>query len=419
MPTLYLCGAGNSEGVRLALRVNAAEGRWDRIVLLDDDHRKRGRSLLGIEVVGTFALLADADPAHDSVVNLVARTTAGRSGAGETIASYGVPFAGLVAPGIDTLGAAVAGDALIYPGAIIGPEAVVGEGSVIFMGAVVGHEARVGAGCVVAANAVLNARVDLGAGVYVGSNATVLPELAVGAGATIGAGSTVVGSVPDGATVLGVPAQVVVPGKDRPGRSTKQAPAHTAADIERSLSAAWAEALDIPNLEGNARIFDLGATSLAALQVAARVRSTAGLDVAVVDLFRFATIRELAHHLSARAAPAPTAIRSPPPPSGPTREGAGTLLADVVAVFGDLLEVPDAGPESHFFDLGGDPALAQRACDALERLTGEPLCFMQVARYPTPLELARHLEATRGQPPSCPAQGVMTRLIHRHEWQRG
>ena len=82
-------------------------------------------------------------------------------------------------------------------------------------------------------------------------------------------------------------------------------------------------------------------------------------------------------------------------------------------------EVPDAGPDSHFFDLGGDPALAQRACHALEGLTGEPLCFMQVARYPTPLELARHLRATIGQPPSCPAQGVMTRMIHRHEWHRG
>jgi hypothetical protein len=44
---------------------------------------------------------------------------------------------------------------------------------------------------------------------------------------------------------------------------------------------------------------------------------------------------------------------------------------------------------------------------------------MQIARYPTPIELARHLEATAGQPPSCPAQGVMTRLLHRHEWHRG
>ncbi|MEQ9568965.1 MAG: hypothetical protein RLN75_02145, partial [Longimicrobiales bacterium] len=164
MATLYLCGAGNSEGVRLALRVEEARPRWDRIVLLDDDPEKRGLRLLGVEVVGPFAALTDGDPATDGAVNLVARTTAGRRRAGAAIAAHGVPRVGLVAPGVDTLGATLADDVLVYPGAIIGPEARVGAGSVVFMGAVVGHEAQVGPGCVVAANAVLNARVELGEG---------------------------------------------------------------------------------------------------------------------------------------------------------------------------------------------------------------------------------------------------------------
>ena len=187
-----------------------------------------------------------------------------------------------------------------------------------------------------------------------------------------------------------------------------------------------------PVITGPARVFDLGATSLAALQVAARVRSEAGVDLAVVDLFRFPTIRELAQHAAARSRPEPKpvpAASSTAGQSGSTTEvgggvdrrelGGPALLESITTVFREVLQAPDAGPHSHFFDLGGDPTLAQQACHALEQRTGETLCFMQVARYPTPIELARHLEATIGQPPSCPAQGVMTRLIHRHEWHRG
>jgi len=52
MRKLYLCGAGNSEGVRLAQQINARHPRWDHIVLLDDDPAKLGSERLGVPVVG-------------------------------------------------------------------------------------------------------------------------------------------------------------------------------------------------------------------------------------------------------------------------------------------------------------------------------------------------------------------------------
>lgn len=423
MSTLHLCGAGNSEGVRLALRVNEARPRWDRIVLLDDDPAKWGRRLLGVEVTGPFGDLAGADPSADGVVNLVARTTEGRRRAGAAIEAHGVPWVGLVSPGVDTLGARLADDVLVYPGAIIGPESDVGPGSVVFMGAVVGHESRVGPACVIAANAVLNARVELGAGVYVGANATILPEVRVGAEATVGAGSAVVDSVDAGSTVMGVPARPLGGGAAAGGGGRARP---EPGEVEAALVAAWADALDGPPPPLDAPVFDLGATSLAALRVAERVRRVTGLDLAVVDLFRFATIGELAAHLTGgsaapvraprRPAPSPAAAR---PATAPAAGPVSDLVATVTGVFRDVLGEPALGPDSHFFDRGGDPDAAQHACRLLQQVTGEPLCFMQVARYPTPRELARHIEAAVGQPPACPAQGVMNRLIHRHEWQRG
>ena len=69
MTTLYLCGAGNSEGVRLALTINEKRGRWNQIVLLDDDPSKQGKFILGVEVVGPFKMLEQADQLTLSVIS--------------------------------------------------------------------------------------------------------------------------------------------------------------------------------------------------------------------------------------------------------------------------------------------------------------------------------------------------------------
>ena len=70
MRTLYLCGAGNSEGVRLAQSINETEERWDRLVLLDDDSSKHGLSMLGVEVTGPISTLDSASPGDSEVAHL-------------------------------------------------------------------------------------------------------------------------------------------------------------------------------------------------------------------------------------------------------------------------------------------------------------------------------------------------------------
>jgi sugar O-acyltransferase (sialic acid O-acetyltransferase NeuD family) len=210
MSTLYLCGAGNSEGVRLAQTIHQQQGRWERIVLLDDDPKRHGQTMLGVEIAGPFASLSQANAATDEIVNLVARTIVKRWAARCKLAAYGVPFAPLISSGIDTTGAEFSRDIVVYHNAIIGPLVSMGEGTVAFMGSIVGHGSQLGRGCVVAPNAVINARVQLGDGVYVGSNATILPEVKVGPWVTIGAGTVVTHHVPAGATVMGVPGKTVL-----------------------------------------------------------------------------------------------------------------------------------------------------------------------------------------------------------------
>ena len=73
MKTLYLCGAGNSEGVRLTLNINAAQARWDRIVILDDDPKKRGKRFSNARVLGDHSgmlEIAQKESVSDIIVSI-------------------------------------------------------------------------------------------------------------------------------------------------------------------------------------------------------------------------------------------------------------------------------------------------------------------------------------------------------------
>ena len=115
-----------------------------------------------------------------------------------------------------------------HPRAVVSPEAEVGRGSVVCAGVMVNPVARVGAdvilntGCTVdhhnqladhchiGPGAHLGGRVCVGEGSLVGLGAVILPNRRVGNWSTVGAGAVVVEDVPDHATVVGVPARVVL-----------------------------------------------------------------------------------------------------------------------------------------------------------------------------------------------------------------
>ena len=303
-PTLYLCGAGNLEGIRLALRINEKVARWEKIVILDDNPAKHGQSILGLEVAGPFALLGQTDVNSAQVANLVSRTTAKRESARQKIKAYHLPFAALIDPSVDIFGVEYTNDISIYQGAIFAAGAFVDESSVVFLGAMVGHGCRIGKGCIIAPGAVVNARVQLEEGVYVGTNASILPDLRVGPWATIGANSAVVEDVPSGATVMGVPAQVIMtldemrhrevspaPKKERP--EPGKSPAALRSSIEKTLIKLWGQVLGKEHIGRNDNFFDLGGDSILAIQTISKA-SQAGIKLTVRQLLDYQTIAELA-----------------------------------------------------------------------------------------------------------------------------
>jgi serine O-acetyltransferase len=103
----------------------------------------------------------------------------------------------------------------IHPAAKIGRRVVIDHG----MGVVIGETATVGDGCLLYKGVVLGGtsldrrtrHPQVGRDVVIGSNACILGAIHIGDGARIGSGSVVIKEVPPDATVVGVPARIIVP----------------------------------------------------------------------------------------------------------------------------------------------------------------------------------------------------------------
>lgn len=123
------------------------------------------------------------------------------------------------------LAAGLATVAIVHRAAVVSPFATVGEGTVVFAGAIVNPGAVIGRNCIVNTGAVIehDCKVEdhahispaaalggaafVGRGAHVGIGATVLQGRRVGARALVGGGAVVVSDVPEGATVVGIPAR--------------------------------------------------------------------------------------------------------------------------------------------------------------------------------------------------------------------
>lgn len=207
---LLLVGAGGfaRETLELVAAINAVAPTWDVIGLLDDDERRHGERVLGVEVLGGSELTRAHADAHVNACVASPADPPRRLRLVERLGLDEARYATLVHPA-----AVVPRSARIGPGSVLHATAVLtadvtlGAHVAVMPAVVLTHDDVIGDGVTFGAGVRVAGGVTIGRGAYVGSGALIREHLTVGEDAVIGMGAVVTRSVPAGEVWLGVPAR--------------------------------------------------------------------------------------------------------------------------------------------------------------------------------------------------------------------
>jgi len=199
-PILVVGSGGHAKVVVDAIRSNGAAS----IVVIDDAPGAQGRMLLGVTVSAPASSTGHQGGFHVAIGDNDARMRKTAELLGALSPQAVVHARASVSPS-----SSIGAGAFLAAGCTLGPDCTVGAGVIVNHGAVVDHDCVVGEFAHVAPNATLGGGVSVGRLSMVGAGATVLPGTRIGRGCIIGAGAVVRRDVPDGATVVGVPAKAI------------------------------------------------------------------------------------------------------------------------------------------------------------------------------------------------------------------
>lgn len=195
---LWVLGAGGHAKVVTA---TAREAGREVLALVDPRPERTGARVLGVPVVGE-------DEPVPAGAELVVAVGDNRVRARLAQRHATMAFATLVHPRAYLAEETQVGDGtVVFAHAVLQPGARVGRHAIVNTAAVVEHDCELADLVQVASGATLAGGVSAGEGAFVGAGATVLPGVRLGAWCVVGAGAVVVRDVPEGATVVGVPAR--------------------------------------------------------------------------------------------------------------------------------------------------------------------------------------------------------------------
>lgn len=206
-------GFGAGGHAKVVIEIIRSQLEYEVLGLLDTNNALWGTKVLGVQVLGDDSLMNELRDrgVHHAFIGL---GSVGDSRPRRELYEKVTGFGFQIVPAIH-LAAVVSSSAqigvgpTIMAGAVVNASVMIGDNVIVNTGAIVEHDCVIGDHTHIATGARLAGGVHVGEGSHIGLGALVRQELHIGRDAIVGAGAVVIRDVPDGKTVVGVPAKVL------------------------------------------------------------------------------------------------------------------------------------------------------------------------------------------------------------------
>jgi len=180
--------------------------------IVDPDPALVGTKVLGIPVLGGDDIVNEYPSSEIRLVNGLGSVghPLRRKQLFDQFKQMGYTFATVVHPSAVIARDVVLGEGVqVMAGAIIQPGCRIGSNVIINTKASIDHDSIIGDHAHIAPGVTLSGTVMVGSTSHIGTGATIIQGISIGTVCLVAAGAVVISDVPDGRTVVGVPAKVV------------------------------------------------------------------------------------------------------------------------------------------------------------------------------------------------------------------
>lgn len=152
--------------------------------------------------------IRDFTPEPGDLVLIAIGSGEGRRSVAEALEGRGARFPVFVHDSVILAPSAQLGEGtVICPNTVVAADTEFGRHVQVNLTCTIGHDSQLGDYATLSPLCALSGWSRVGAGAFLGTGASTLPHAAVGDGASVGAGAVVVKDVPNGVTVVGIPAK--------------------------------------------------------------------------------------------------------------------------------------------------------------------------------------------------------------------
>lgn len=204
-PVIILGAGGHARVLIDALRLQSVE----LLGMTDADIEKKDQLLLGVRVLGGDEEVNKYPVGTIRLVNGLGSVgyNSHRRYLFECFKKAGNHFVNVIHPSaVLAFDVVLAEGVQIMAGSVVQVGSYIGINTIVNTRAVVDHDCHIGDHAHIAPGVILSGGVIIGDGAHLGTGATVIQGIRIGANSLIAAGAVVIRDVPDGATVMGVPA---------------------------------------------------------------------------------------------------------------------------------------------------------------------------------------------------------------------
>ena len=200
---------GASGHAKVVIDIIERQGLYDIAFLVDDDPALNTTDFYGYRIIGGRQELLAVDDLVCAGIVAIGSNRA-RSAVATWLTDSKFDLISAIHPSAQLgRGVTIGGGTAIMAGVIINSDTHIGRNSIINTRASIDHDCVINDCVHIAPGSTLCGTVTIGKQTFICAGATIIPNLTIGSNVTVGAGSLVIRDVPDGVTVVGIPAKVV------------------------------------------------------------------------------------------------------------------------------------------------------------------------------------------------------------------